>query len=194
MVRKTLSSALTEFVPHDTIDELTAEFRSIAQSVFSGYFCVNNEYEIHPVDIEFYFHDENGSVKEERMYHKGNLPFFKLGTLCPNASGVDVTFEKNEGSLKYRASFLIRGYKYISLTNKETYVNYDGKSGYHSRYIWDDLFGNASFLGNGLSIIWVNSLSAFSGNIIESKRVNIQAYNTKEGDRPWRFSIDPQQK
>lgn len=38
------------------------------------------------------------------MYHVGDVPYFPVGAICPNRSGVDMTFER-EG--KYRASFIV---------------------------------------------------------------------------------------
>lgn len=116
-----LQNALEKFIPRKTIDELTLQFEEIAQLVFNGRFVVNKEYEIYPIEIEFYFHDEDNSlIVEPQMYHVGDLPYFPIGAICPNRSGVDITFER-EG--KYRASFLIRGYTYKSLINDEVYTN-----------------------------------------------------------------------
>ena len=108
-----LQDALEQFIPATTVDGLTNQFKCIAQLVFNGRYVVNGEYEIHPIDIEFYFHDEEcKSIIEPQMYHVGNVPYFPIGAICPNRSGIDMTFER-EG--KYRASFLIRGYTYKSL-------------------------------------------------------------------------------
>lgn len=105
-----LKEVLEQFTPVYTIDGLTRQFEDIAQVVFNGHFVVNGEYEIYPIDIEFYFHDEeNGIIVEPQMYHKGDLPYFPVGSIYPHSSGVDMTFER-EG--KYRASFLMRGYTY----------------------------------------------------------------------------------
>ena len=60
---------------------LDKRFMELAKHVFNGYFDVNGEYEIRPLDIEFYFHQEDGFVKEPQMYHKGALPYFPMFTL-----------------------------------------------------------------------------------------------------------------
>ena len=52
-----LRDTLEQFVPANTVDELTKQFKEIAQIVFNGRYVVNGEYEIYPIDIEFYFHD-----------------------------------------------------------------------------------------------------------------------------------------
>lgn len=120
---KRLQNALERFAPANTVSGLTKQFEDIAQIVFNGRYVVNGEYEIYPIDIEFYFHDEeNKSIIEPQMYHVGDVPYFPVGAICPNRSGVDMTFER-EG--KYRASFLIRGYTYKSLVNNDekTFTN-----------------------------------------------------------------------
>ena len=97
-----LQETLEQFTPANSIDKLTIQFENIAQVVFNGRFVVNGEYEIYPIEIEFYYHDEEkGTIIEPQMYHIKELPYFPIGSLCPNRSGVDMTFER-EG--KYRAS------------------------------------------------------------------------------------------
>lgn len=153
-----LQETLEQFTPANSIDKLTIQFENIAQVVFNGRFVVNGEYEIHPIEIEFYYHDEEkGTIIEPQMYHIKELPYFPIGSLCPNRSGVDMTFER-EG--KYRASFLIRGYTYKSLVDGEVYTNRDiSKKAivFKPQYLWEDLFGNATLFKQGLSIIWVDN-------------------------------------
>lgn len=57
-----LQNALEQFNPANTINELTIQFKNIAQIVFNGRFVVNEIYEIFPIEIEFYFHDEEIKV------------------------------------------------------------------------------------------------------------------------------------
>lgn len=190
-----LQNALEQFIPAKTVNELTKQFKDIAQIVFNGRYVVNGEYEIHPIDIEFYFHDEeNNSIIEPRMYHKGDVPYFPIGTICPNRSGVDFTFER-EG--KYRASFLIRGYTYKSLIkdDEETYTNKASqklKEGeidkFKPQYLWEDLFGNASIFGKGLSIVWMDNEDFNKVRIMSSARINVKRIEGEATDRMWRFT------
>lgn len=46
---------------------LDKRFMELAKHVFNGHFDVNGAYEIRPLDIEFYFHQEDGFVKEPQM-------------------------------------------------------------------------------------------------------------------------------
>jgi len=190
-----LQKALEQFIPANTVNELTKQFEDIAQIVFNGRYIVNGEYEIYPIDIEFYFHDEeNKNIIEPQMYHKGDVPYFPVGAICPNRSGVDMTFER-EG--KYRASFLIRGYTYKSLVNddEKTYTNKASqklKEGeidkFKPQYLWEDLFGNASIFENGLSIVWKDNENYKEVRIKSSARINVPKIEGEETDRMWRFT------
>ena len=98
---------------------------------------------------------------------------------------------------KYRASFLIRGYTYKSLINKdkETFTNTTSKKlkegeidKFKPQYLWEDLFGNASIFGKGLSIIWVDNDDYKEVNIHSSERININIVKGEPTKRLWRFT------
>lgn len=184
-----LQETLEQFTPANSIDKLTIQFENIAQVVFNGRFVVNGEYEIYPIEIEFYYHDEEkGTIIEPQMYHIKELPYFPIGSLCPNRSGVDMTFER-EG--KYRASFLIRGYTYKSLVDGKVYTNRDiSKKAivFKPQYLWEDLFGNATLFKQGLSIIWVDNDEFNKVRIKSSARINVHKIEGEETDRMWRFT------
>ena len=192
---KRLQNALERFAPANTVSGLTKQFEDIAQIVFNGRYVVNGEYEIYPIDIEFYFHDEeNKSIIEPQMYHVGDVPYFPVGAICPNRSGVDMTFER-EG--KYRASFLIRGSTYKSLVNNDekTFTNKASqklKEGeidkFKPQYLWEDLFGNASIFEKGLSIVWMDNEDFNKVRIMSSARINVKKIKGEATDRMWRFT------
>lgn len=123
------------------------------------------------------------------MYHIGNVPYFPIGSICPNRSGVDMTFERKG---KYRASFLIRGYIYKSLVDEEIYINRGTTRSrivaFKPQYLWEDLFGNASIFGKGLSIIWVDNDNYNEVRIQSSARINVRKIKGEETDRMWRFT------
>lgn len=192
---KRLQDTLEQFVPANTVSGLTKQFEDIAQIVFNGRFVVNREYEIKPISIEFYFHDEeNKSIIEPQMYHVGEYPYFPIGAICPNRSGVDMTFER-EG--KYRASFLIRGYTYKSLVDEkeEDFTNKASKKlkegeidKFKPQCLWEDLFGNASIFGKGLSIVWMDNEDFKKVRIMSSARINVKKIEGEVTDRMWRFT------
>ena len=128
------------------------------------------------------------------MYHTGDVPYFPVGAICPNRSGVDMCFERKG---KYRASFLIRGYTYKSLvdddekpfTNKASRNLKEGEiDKFKPQYLWEDLFGNASIFGSGLSIIWVDNDDFNEVHIKSSARINVRKIDGEETDRMWRFT------
>ena len=182
---KRLQNTLEEFKPADTISGLTEQFKCIAQVVFNGRFVVNREYEIKPISIESYFHDEeNKSIIEPQMYHIGNVPYFPIGAICPNRSGVDMTFEREGKTYK---SLLNDNEK--TFTNKTTKKLKEGEiDKFKPQYLWEDLFGNASIFGNGLSIIWEDNEDYNEVHIKSSARINVRKIEGEETDRMWRFT------
>lgn len=180
---KTLNQALTEFNARNADDNtIQGMFAEIAVIVLSGgYFLVNESTRIYPMDIEFYLYgervDDPNWMKDINMYHKGkDVPYFPIvGTFYPHESGVDVTFE-NETE-QYRASFLIRGYKYEK----------NGPKVEKPRYLWEDLFGYGSFLGDGLKIKWVDAYDDADVEIDTDVRYNLKDANKKQDTKPWRF-------
>ena len=112
---------------------LFEEFKKIAEAAFfSGYFLINggckDAYKLKLTCIEFYYHEDDGYIKDKIKYLKGKDEFgYALGAVCPNPSGVDVLFD--DPQKKYHASFLIRGYKAIEPGKKEWENNEKEKIG-----------------------------------------------------------------
>ena len=182
----TLEKVLTEFNPRKANGEtILNEFNKIAKVVFhGGYFLVNKDVRIYPVEIEFYLHGERTEDKgtwmqDIKMIHKGkkkDVPYFpNTGSFYPHTFGVDVTFENEE--LEYRASFLIRKYQYQK----------GGEVVENPTYLWEDLFGYNTFSGSGLVIRWKDE----SSEAIEpttAPRLNLKGKDSKPDLRPWRFT------
>lgn len=180
---KTLAQAIAEFDPikadENTIQE---QFRIIAEAALSGgYFLVNEDTYIYPEEIEFYLYVENAPKgswqKDANMYHKGkDVPYFpKEGSLYPHRSGVDYTFENEDK--QYRASFLIRSYRYKD--NGEIIKN--------PTYLWEDLFGYNRIDGKGLRIRWVDAPEGAIPDIDKGKRINLNDGTGKADKQPWRY-------
>ena len=180
-----LEEVLTRFNARNLNDKtVITEFRKIADVVFfGGFFLVNGETRIYPVDIEFYLFGEKKTeepwMQDKQMIHrktgKESVPYFpNSGSLFPHTYGIDVTFENPKQ--EYRASFLIRSY-HLDNDAIET----------HPTYLWDDLFGNASFSGSGLSVIWVDDESEEPREIGQDKRLNLKDENKTPDSKPWRF-------
>ena len=168
-----------------TFDTIIGMFKKVALAAFyGGYFEINGKTKIYPVDIEFYLYDERAGDEEEvqwmkdyNMYHYGEgVPYFpKEGSLHPHRSGVDVTFENEDK--QYRASFLIRAYRNGTDHKKET----------HPTYLREEMFGEASFSGKGLNIVWIDAPEADSKEPIIKRRVNLNGKNKETDKKEWRF-------
>ena len=110
-------------------DSLLTQFKILAQKmIYGGYIRVRNDYAIFINTVEFYYHEEEGSIKDDIVYHRngrwewdsqdGNsLPYFPAMTLHAHSSGIDITFEDSEKH--YRASALIRKYVVYDIKNKK---------------------------------------------------------------------------
>ena len=178
-----LSQAFLSFDPRNLNDEtIEAKFAHIADVAMNkGYFLINGKVKIYPVDIEFYLYgerdDDSEWMKDFNMYHKGkNVPYFPAeGSVFPHRTGVDITFE-NEAE-QYRASFLIRKYKTSEHDEIEN----------HPTYLWEEMFGESSFGGNGFNIIWVDEPSCQSRKIESDTRINLNGKDGKKDTKEWRF-------
>lgn len=129
-----LFQALKAFKGADGCEaNLFEEFKKIAEAAFfSGYFLINggskDAYKLKLTCIEFYYHEDDGNIKDEKKYLKGKDEFgYALGAVCPNPSGVDVLFD--DPQKKYHASFLIRGYKPLCLAKKNGRIMKKEKTG-----------------------------------------------------------------
>jgi len=189
---KTLLQLLQDFdgTKATCIDDLTACFKKIAKRVlYGGHFEINDQTEIYPTDIEFYYFNENrDSIKElndSRMYHKGkDVPYFPTMSFYPHESGVDVTFENGNEGKKYRASFLIRAYKY-----RYYHPNEEGEDS-NPRHLWEDMFGYHSIGENGISIKWVDDVEFTANEPKQNKRFHLNTEvdkNVVPDTKPWRF-------
>lgn len=162
-------------------DDLLPQFAEIARYVLSGgYFLINNERKIYLIDIEFYYHEEGSEgkkVKDPIMYHtydhekntkkvkesNNELPYFPLCSLNTHVSGIDITFESKKE--KYRASFLIRGYR-----------RDDNTTEVRSTQIYEDFFMGVP-LSSNIVLEWKDEGNLCSPLDIESTvRLRVSAY------------------
>ena len=126
-----LKDALMAFHGLESEDKAVETFKRLAKPfLYGGYFLVGDEYEIYLKTVEFYYHEENGSIKDPIVYHRNGrfgdrvVPYFKPMTIHSHWSGFDVTFEN---AIKgYRASVLLREY-YVYDRKLEKFVYWDTK-------------------------------------------------------------------
>lgn len=97
-------------------------FVKIAKEVLGGYFSVkgiDGEIKVIPTTVEFYYHEEQGEIKDYIVYHRNNKnekmpkPLFKLGFLHNHVSGIDITCEHHAHGIDCRSSVLIRAFDVI---------------------------------------------------------------------------------
>lgn len=190
-VMDTLYQLLQDFdgTKATSVDDLTLAFGVIANHVLNGgHFEINDGTKIFPLEIEFYYFNEDVHAPKElndsKMYHKGKtIPYFPILSFYPHESGVDVTFENKEKS--FRASFLIRRYEYQYIDPEEKGMTDN------PRHLWEDMFGYHTMNGGGINIRWVDEPFCPSGAPTSSVRVNLttEMNGQKVQDpKPWRFS------
>lgn len=190
MKESRLYKALCEFKGAEgDEDSLLGKFEDIAKAAFyTGHFVVNNEYRIYITDLEFYYHEDKGTIKDKVKYHRNyendELPYFPIGSLHPHKSGVDVTFENPNSPEQFRASFLIRGYEERGNDYNFAFKN-EIKNQTKPTYLLDDLFGGALFLSvESMSIKWIDEDDK---TVSEQKQPSRKKRVNVNSDREWRF-------
>lgn len=122
-------------------DSLLAPFEALAKKIiYGGYIRVRNEYAIFINTVEFYYHEENGPIKDHIVYHRNGMfllqgddsksrpievPYFPIMTFNSHLSGIDITFENP--TKHYRASALIREYVIYDI-KAGTYLELDTRN------------------------------------------------------------------
>ena len=186
-------------------ENLAEQFGLLADYLLrGGYIAVGDTRRVYLRDVEFYYHEEEGPVKDPVMYHRNTpaaeLPYLPLGSLYPHVSGIDIAFENPDRC--YRASALVRGYNLL-----------DGDAplpaGYETRstYLYEALLCGPS-LADGIRLAWVPApVLDDDDEIVCSVRRNVPLFSP-DGDklpylgeglptenrrhlqdpRPWRFS------
>lgn len=154
------------------LEELNSQFREIAEIMLcKGHLDFAGK-KVYIRDVEFYYHEENGIMKDPIMYHtndeKGEKTYLKPGSFHFHVSGVDITFEKEES--KFRASALIRGYSIDdpngSVEGRPTYLY--------------DLFNCLSpFEKNTVEWVEIDNLPTI--DIKQTYRQNVPLYCKKDG-------------
>lgn len=173
-------------------DETVAKcFAPIAKyALLDGYLLVNKKYIIDFGAVELYYHEEDGNIKDHIMYHTNEhpskskiyklrdcFPYFKIGSINPHQSGIDITFENDDNKEdKYRASFLIRSYRVLE--NEHDLNSMDIPFDSCSTHIFDDVFyeGISYDANNKTTIEWVEYHKDGSYNEKGCPRVNVSKY------------------
>lgn len=178
-----LKEVLSQFQGADgNVNNLAKQFSDLAKYfLYDGYLLINDRTKVYLRDIEFYYHEETGSIKDPIMYHRNtkkdkDVKYFPLGLLNAHISGVDITFENEQK--QYRASMLIRGFNII-----EREATLPTKYNRHSTHIYEALFMQSSLL-EGIRIEWVHQPTTpyQHDNMETAVRVNVCEYD-KNGNK-----------
>lgn len=192
------------------IKELAELFKTIAKyllnegclEVYSGTKLIRR---VFPFTVEFYYHEEEGNVKDYIVYHKGVDDYFEPGSINAHQSGIDITFENKDA--KYRASALIRAFRVIDGDDihapfkkgyrRSTRENREDVE-YRSTYIYDYLFTNVPL---PIMVQWADCVLD-DCDPKQGYRVNVFEYNPVTGNtnklaksdrrdrKPWAFSLE----
>lgn len=181
-------------------DNPPISFLEIARAILDGCFIVESgkaHVKIIPTIVELYYHEEEGSIKDNIVYHRNNekqpsLPIFNFGLLHNHNSGIDITFEFVGPNGICRASALIRAFRVINgNTNKAFNIETpDGRSTYFPKA----LLGQFSIF-DGYQIKWSDSEHHSSiADVFISQRIGMENRNhteeeVKEAKRRWNFSL-----
>lgn len=189
---------------YDNKEEPPHTFKQIAKEILDGCFVItsgNESVKVIPTDIEIYYHEENGKIKDEIVYHRNkskdkkeheNICPFELGTLHNHVSGIDITFEFNSEHGICRASALIRQFRIVGSKCNETYNMKDFET--RPTYLYYALFGQFSIF-NGFNVKWSDTeQNSDISDIICSRRIGMDKRNhneeeIKEAARKWNFML-----
>lgn len=153
--------------------KLEESFEKLARYLlYGGFFQCSKRFDLYITSVEFYYHEEDGEIKDPIMYHRNKWkwnkkqekisdikPYFEIGTLNPHISGVDITFEKPD---KYRASALIRAFKVYDKIKKKWIEVFDKKKNVciaednRSTYVYEYLFDGLSVDSKLNQLQWKN--------------------------------------
>jgi len=157
--------------------------------LYGGYINVRNQYHIYIKTVEFYYHEEEGDIKDLIMYHRNNyfvqgeIPFFAQLSFNSHDTGVDITFENEEK--KIRASVLIRAYEVFDCKNgirlvwntkAEQFQEYKDGEKYNTQCLYLKRILNGFASEGTPNITWVDK--SFNLGDIKEKDITI---NTRQG-------------
>lgn len=178
-------------------------FKRIAKEFLCGCFIVESkerQVRIHPTVVEFYYHEEQGEIKDSIVYHRNNArhperPLLGVGMLHNHYSGIDLAFEFTDSAgCVCRASTLVRAFRVIDGQSDDVLeiACPDARSTYFPKA----LLGQFS-LFDGFSIRWSDTeMHAEVEDVFASRRVGMERKSKDtsgeaqaEAGRCWNFRL-----
>ena len=197
-------------------DEVEKAFTVLAKKIlYGGFLKVGEDYRILIRTVEFYYHEEEGCVKDNYVYHRNGkfksradgghdreVPYFPVMTLHSHWSGYDITFENP--LKRYRASILIREYAVFDIKEGK-YAYWDTRSGQFNYLlsdtpVWDSRSSYLTYFLNGFPIEkgassrieWEDTMPEEYGEVRQKLRKGIiwrdSEEKTTKDEREWAFT------
>ena len=169
--------------------KLEESFEKLARYLlYGGYFYCSKQYNLYITSVEFYYHEEDGEIKDPIVYHRNKKkwnkktqevvretkPYFEIGTLNLHMSGIDITFEKKD---KYRASALIRAFKIYNKIEK-VWLDEDDRSTYVYEYLFDGLNVDKSLT----QLNWIEDKQPMPESLLFDARKNVLQFLDSEAE------------
>lgn len=167
--------------------------------LYGGYINVRDWYHIYIRTVEFYYHEEDGSIKDEKMYHRNNyrvdgeIPYYRTLAFNSHDSGVDISFENEQKRI--RAAVLIRAYEILDLNSTNRLIwnkakqqfqvsNGQEKPNYNTQSLYLKNFLNGFSSMGQPDIYWVDA--PFKEEVKQTDIIAVKRKGLKDG-REWGF-------
>ncbi len=153
--------------------------RIASQLLYGGYILLNNKEKLYLREIEFYFLNADGSIREDKMYRRESPDddWLDIGTLFPHNSGIDITFEDTTLH-QFRASVLIRAFDLFDMDNNPILLN-------EMRSLTSfEIIMSRSNIFDGVSFKWVDEWTEPRTKLIAQKRRGLEG---NQAYRPWNY-------
>jgi len=167
--------------------EAPGSFKDIARAALSGHFEVrsgNTIIKVRPTSVEFYCHEEaEGGIKDWIVYHRStgssSPSLIPTGFLHNHVSGIDLTFEHNNGG-PVRASILFREFRIEgstedSLKSLASFGMKEQLNDTHSTRMYPALFSEFSAF-DGFEVKWIDGKERIE--ISAEPRQNVAEYDS----------------
>ena len=181
-------------------EKLEERMKELAEVfLYGGYIKVRDRYHIYIRTVEFYYHEEEGSIKDKKMYHRNNyriegeIPYYRTLAFNSHDSGVDITFENEQK--RVRAAVLIRAYEILDVNSTNRLIwnkakqqfqvsNGQEKPNYNTQSLYLKNFLNGFSSKGQPDIYWVDV--PFKEEVKQTDIIAVKRKGLKDG-REWGF-------
>ena len=184
-----LTEQIRRFYQSDK-EDIQERMRKLAEVfLYGGYINVRDRYHIYIRTVEFYYHEEEGSIKDKKMYHRNNyriegeIPYYRTLAFNSHDSGVDITFENEQK--RVRAAVLIRAYEILDVNSTNRLIWNKAKQQFQvSNGLYLKNFLNGFSSKGQPDIYWVDV--PFKEEVKQTDIIAVKRKGLKDG-REWGF-------